>query len=76
MQDSLDELSHACEKYFGLLPPIFEERDYTDVRSSFLATPTVMVPHEFDQLVTHRNANTLHNIKLQEDRIFSRISGI
>ena len=68
MQDSLDELSLACEKYLGLLPPVFEERHFIDVRSSFLATPVVMVPHQFDELVTHRNANTLHNVKLQDCR--------
>jgi len=68
VQDSLDELSHACERYFGLLPPFFEQTNYTDVRSSFLAIPIAMVPQQFDQLVTHRNADTLHNIKIQDCR--------
>ena len=31
-----------------------------------MATPVVMVPYDFEQLVMHRNDGTLHNVKLVE----------
>ena len=27
VQDSIDELSRACEKYYGLAPPVFHQRN-------------------------------------------------
>ena len=26
LQDSIDELSRACEKYYGLKPPVFQQK--------------------------------------------------
>ena len=39
-----------------------------DMRSSFLADPIVVIPHQFDRLVEHRAANTLHIIQIQACR--------
>ena len=68
VQDFLDELSLACERYYGLSPQVFQQRNYSDVRSAFVATPVVMVRHDFELLVTHRNDGTLHNVNLVDCR--------
>ena len=33
------------------------------MRGPFVATPVVVVPNDFEQLVTHKNNGTLHNVK-------------
>ena len=53
LQDSLDELAHACEKYFGLVPPMFQQRSYSDVRAAFIAIPLINTQQDFEQLVIH-----------------------
>ena len=68
LQDSIDELSRACEKYYGLMPPVFQQRNYSDVRAAFVATPLVITPHDFEQLVFHKNNDTLHNVKIADCR--------
>ena len=64
----LDELARACEKYYGLVPPIFQERNYPDVRAAFIATPVVHIDLDFEQLLVHKNNNTLLNVHLAECR--------
>ena len=66
LQDSLDELARVCEKFYGLVPPIFQERNYADVRAVFIATPLVDVDLDFEQLLVHKNNNTLLNVNLAE----------
>ena len=68
LQDSLDELAHACEKYFGLVPPMFQQRSYSDVRAAFIATPLINTQHAFEQLVIHRNNDSLLKIQLADCR--------
>ena len=36
------------------------------MRGPFVAAPVVVVPNDFEQLVTHKNNGTLHNVKLVE----------
>ena len=46
LQDSIDELARACEKYFGLAAPVFQQRRYS--------TPLVNTQQDFEQLVFHK----------------------
>ena len=66
VQDAIDELSRACVKYYGLAPPAFHQRNYVDVRAAFIDSPLVDVPHDFEQLVTFKNNDTLFNVRLTE----------
>ena len=63
LQDSIDELSRTFEIYYDLTPPVFQQRNYSNVRAAFVATPLVVTPHDFEQLVFHKNNDTLHNVK-------------
>ena len=38
------------------------------MRAAFVATPLVITPHDFEQLVFHKNNDTLHNVKLADCR--------
>ena len=33
LQDVIDELARACDKYYGLRPPAIQVRTYADVRT-------------------------------------------
>ena len=68
LRDSIDELARACKKFFGLMPPIFQQRGYSDVRAAFIATPLVNTPHDFEQIVFHKNNGILHNVQLADCR--------
>ncbi|MEL6804089.1 MAG: hypothetical protein AAFO91_09940 [Bacteroidota bacterium] len=68
VQDAIDELSRACVKYYGLAPPVFHQRSYVDVRAAFIDSPLVDVPHDFEQLVTFKNNDTLFNVRLTDCR--------
>ena len=63
-QDAIDDLVNACEKYYGLAPPVYDQRNYVDVRAAFINSPLVDIPQDFEQLVPYKNNNTLFNVKL------------
>ena len=67
-QDAIDDLVSACVKYYGLAPPVYDQRNYVDVRAAFINSPLVDTPHDFEQLVTCKNNNTLFNVKLIDCR--------
>ena len=69
MQDVIDDLARACDKYYGLCPPEFQGRAYIDVRAVFIATPLINVEHDFEALLTHKNNDVLHNVSLAECRV-------
>ena len=68
----------ACQKYYGLAPPVYDQRNFVDVRAAFINSPLDEVPQDFEQLVPYKNNNTLFNVKLVECRdpaIFGQLEG-
>ena len=46
-QEDIDSLGEACQRYYELAPPVFEARDFIDVRAAFVNTPMVKIPQDF-----------------------------
>ena len=44
--------------------PVFEGRDYAEVRSVFIDTQLTEIPQDFERLVQLKEANSLHNASL------------
>ena len=77
-QDDIDALVEACQKYYGLAPPVFEERNFVDVRAAFINTPMEEVLQDFERLIPYKNNNSLFNVQLVECRdpaIFGQLAG-
>ena len=76
LQDVLDDLSAACEKYYAHRPPEFQNRAYTEVREVFIAPALVNVEHNFETLLEHKNNSTLINVSLTECRVPSNFGAL
>ena len=63
-QEDIDSLGEACMKYYELVPPVFEARDFLDIRGAFIDTPIVEIPQDFERLVPLKENNSLHNVSL------------
>ena len=76
LQDVIDDLAQACDKYYGHRPPEFQGRTYIEVRAVFIAPALINVEHNFDTLLEHKNNNTLHNVSLTEYRVPSNFGAL
>ena len=72
----MDGLAGACDKYYSHRPPEIQNRDYTEVREVFIAPALVNVEHNFEDLLEHKNNNTLINVSLTECRVPSNFGAL
>ena len=63
-QSDINSLGEASKKFYELVLPVFEGRDYAEVRSVFIDTPLTEIPQDFERLVQLKEANSLHNASL------------
>ena len=69
LQDVLDSLAEACVKYYSQRPPEFQNRNYIEMREVFVGPAIINVEHNFEDLLQHKNDNTLTNVSLTDCRV-------
>ena len=67
-QSDINALGEASKKFYELVLPVFEGRDYAEVRSVFIDTQLTEIPQDFERLVQLKEANSLHNASLAHCR--------
>ena len=56
-------------KYYSRRPPKFKNRNYIEMREVFVGPAIINVEHNFEDLLQHKNDDTLTNVSLTDCRV-------